>query len=64
MAYSNVTDDKAYAFCSNIYGPIIIRNGNKVFAKADSDLTWLNNVKSQINGECDVITVCNDNNKI
>ena len=45
LAYSNVTDDKAYAFDSG-YGTIIIRNGNKVFAKVDFDLTWLNNVKS------------------
>ena len=43
LAFSNVSEDKACAFnpCGEC---IIIRNGNKVFAKKDFDQEWFDSI--------------------
>ena len=63
LAFSNVSEDKACGFYP--YDDfIVIRNGNKVFAKENFSEYWFNNVKSKINGVCDVVINSYDVNKI
>ena len=43
LAFSNVSDDKACGF-SPYYECIVIRNGNKVFAKYNFDQEWFDSI--------------------
>ena len=63
LIFDAVADDKVSAF-EPTCECMIIRNGNKVFAKEQYSKKWLDSITPQINGACDVIIYLKDKDKL